>query len=69
MPILYFLSLGPISLLLNRAEPDMPEWLEVACECYLFPAEFVYELSPEPVRNVLTDYVEWCYDEGMDGAP
>jgi hypothetical protein len=52
-PIAYFLSLGPAVLAANHFES-----LENAVEIYIAPAQFLYNLSPQPVKSSLDCYVE-----------
>jgi hypothetical protein len=52
-PFAYFLSLGPAVLAANHFEA-----LENPLEIYVAPAQFVYLLSPQPVKSSLDWYVE-----------
>jgi hypothetical protein len=52
-PIAYFLSLGPAVLAANHFEV-----LEDPLGIYVAPAQFVYTLSPQPVKSSVDWYVE-----------
>jgi hypothetical protein len=57
LPVLYFLSIGPVVWITSRIEDNLPEWADTSIEYYYVPAEFVYELSPELVQDAMTEYV------------
>ncbi|MSR60508.1 MAG: hypothetical protein EXS05_23180 [Planctomycetaceae bacterium] len=53
LPVFYVLSLGPLIALGTRGL--LPKVGEFAFEIYVIPAQFLYEIGPQPVRNAL----EW----------
>ncbi len=57
MPILYFLSVGPVVWMFSRIEDSVPEFVETSLSFYFVPAQFVHENSPELVREALEGYV------------
>jgi hypothetical protein len=57
LPVLYFVSLGPLAWVWTLTEPSTPPWLETVVEFYFAPATFVYDHSPEPIQQVMKAYV------------
>jgi hypothetical protein len=57
LPVLYFVSLGPLAWVWTQSEPSSPQWLGTAFEFYFAPAAFVYDNSPAPVQEVMKAYV------------
>ena len=58
VPILYFVSIGPVAWGYSRFEDSQPEWVEDVVNIYFIPATFVYEVSPEPVQVAMAGYCE-----------
>ena len=58
VPVLYFLSIGPVVWIWSRTKPPTPEWLDATFSVYCMPAEFVYENAGPQIQAAMQCYVE-----------